>query len=663
MFSFSKGKMIKSFFSKYTTIKEQQKIRFLRRIALLMTIDGLFIIAAFLGAYLLRYSAGEWFGKISQSYTYIPEYLIIGWLMFGLTGMYRTLWRYASVEAVFVIGISALLAVIVPSMFIIAVYSVLPEWTVLVIQTMILLLLVGGSRFSLRIMHTLGSSGRGRSKKRVIIYGAGDGGELVCRDLQRNKDHDLQLIGFIDDDKSKHHSSIHAIPIFGGREIISKIVKEKAIDEIIIAMPSSTGKEIREILDYIKLNVDNAIPIRIVPGINELISSKGPLNQLRQVRVRDLLRRKPVELNREPVRNLINNKIVLISGAGGSIGAEICRQVCQFSPKKVVLFDISEASLYIILDELQSDYGDIEFIPIIGDICNRSFVEKIYFYCTPQIVFHAAAYKHVPLMEINPWSAINNNVLGTKVLCEVSAEYSVERFVMISTDKAVRPTSIMGATKRLCEMIVQSQNKVSKSIYCVVRFGNVMGSSGSVIPKFGRQIKAGGPITITDRRATRYFMLTSEAVQLVMQAATFNHPKSIYILDMGEPVRIVDLAHDMIKLSGLEPEKDIKIEFIGLRPGEKLHEELYHSGYGEKTPVEKIYVTEAPVTDPHNLMSSINTLTKNIYSLSKEDLFYSISQLVQDYHYTPHVKPDGLAAEKKRKKIDIEKKESNLKIA
>jgi len=613
---------------------KKRSIGFLHRIITLVIADGLAITFAYAGAFLLRYPIDSWRDLLSLAYPYIPgyilEFLIIGLAMFALTGMYRTLWRYASIDAVFVIGISTILAVFLPALVLLIIHSFIPNWSVFIIQWMLLFLIVSLGRFSLRLVHALNVRNY-NGRRRILIYGAGDAGEMICRDLQRNRAHNYALIGFLDDDETKHHKAIHKIPILGGKEQVVKIVSKQDIQEIIIAMPSLPGKETRKLLDFLKDNLNDRVLLKTVPGLNELMDGIVTLQQIRQFRIRDLLRRKPVELNTIPVDKLIRGKTVLVSGGGGSIGSEICRQAGLFSPDRLIILDISEVSLYSIMEELGNKFGDIKLVPIIGDICNREFIERVFNEYHPDIVFHAAAYKHVPLMEYNPWSAVVNNVYGTQVLCDVSAHNQVERFVMISTDKAVRPSSIMGATKRICEMIVQLQDHDPQSVFSVVRFGNVMGSSGSVIPKFGRQIKAGGPVTITDRNTTRYFMLTSEAVQLVMQAATLIQNNAIYILDMGDPIKIKDLAYDMIILSGLQPNVDIEIKYTGLRPGEKLHEELCHTGNGKLTNIDKITVTEAKIPKPNEFLMEVDSLIQNCYKLSRTELYLTLADIVPDY--------------------------------
>ncbi len=632
-----------------------------RRTVVLLIIDAMSITVAFYAGFLLRYPMSEWSKLIPEAYVFLPIFVPLGLLIFFLVGMYRTLWRYASVDAVFIIGFGTLSAIVAPALVLLFMHGLIFHWSVFVIQWMVLFLIISLGRFSIRVIRSMGAPRAGNGRKRILIYGAGDAGEMICRDLNRNRYHNFHLVGFIDDDKNKHNQSIHNLKILGGLDDVDKIVVQKHIDEIVVAMPSLPGDQVRELLTSLKTKIDSRVRLETVPGISELIDGVVTFQQVRQFRIRDLLRRAPVELDNMIVESMIRGKTLLISGAGGSIGSEICRQAAMFSPAKLIMFDISEASLYNINEEMNERFGDVQLVPVVGDICSNSIVNQVFETHDPDIVFHAAAYKHVPMMEKNPWSALRNNVLGTKTLAKISAEYKVEKFVMISTDKAVRPSSMMGATKRLCEMIVQAQPRDKESVFTMVRFGNVMGSSGSVIPKFDRQIKAGGPVTVTDRHVTRFFMLTSEAVQLVMQSSTLNQDNAIYILDMGDPVKIIDLAHDMIRLSGLEPNIDIKIEFTGLQKGEKLYEELYHSGTGDATAIEKIWVSPITTSLPMNFNDQVDSMLENCFRLTYEELYSQVQNLVPDFTGTNKYK--ARSSSRKGKPKQSRKTQSRLKSA
>jgi len=606
--------------------------QYLTRLFILLFADVVAITVSYLGAIALRYSDQPLMGLSPQLLTYLPLELGVGLAIFALMKMYRTLWRYASVDALFIIGYGTLAATVAPAAVILLWGRYAPHWPVFVIQWLVLFLLVGGGRFSIRLIRHLQTPGRSEDHPRVLIYGAGDAGEMIARDVLRARDQHYTIVGFIDDDSYKHGKSLHGLPILGGLKEVAEIVEAKRVDELVVAMPSIPGSQMRKILNYLRSQLKPRIQLKTVPGISELIKGTVTFGQVRQFDVRDLLRRNPVELDRNRVERLIKGRTVLVSGAGGSIGSEICRQVAVCQPGKLVAFDISEPNLYEICEQLGELFPDLELVPIVGDIAHRRLVKRVFNDHAPQIVFHAAAYKHVPMMQLNPWSAVFNNVTGTRVLLSASAEHDVERFVMISTDKAVRPTSVMGATKRLCEMMVQAQPHSLDSVYSVVRFGNVMGSSGSVIPKFEHQIRNGGPVTVTHRETTRYFMLTSESVQLVMQAATLNHPDATYILDMGEPIKIDDLARDMIQLYGYEPDKGIEVVYTGLRPGEKLHEELYHKGNGVRTEIDKIWLTDSPPFDTEGFTEELDELLESCYSLSRDKLIVFIRKLVPDFN-------------------------------
>jgi FlaA1/EpsC-like NDP-sugar epimerase len=428
---------------------------------------------------------------------------------------------------------------------------------------------IGGSRLGWRILRDYLVSQKNSQGKNALIIGAGDGGAMVARELLNNSSLNLTPVGFIDDNRYKQKMAVYDVPVLGRRQDIPNIAKEYQVEEIIIAIPSASGRTIREIMDICR---QTQARVRIFQGTNELLADKY---DFREIQMEDLLRREPVQLNLNKISGYIQNKTVLVSGAGGSIGSELCRQISRFSPQALVLVEYSENNLFQIELELKEVFSDLTIYPELVDIKDRERLQKVFKEYMPQVVFHAAAYKHVPMMEKHPQSALRNNVIGTKNLAELADQYEVETFIFISTDKAVQPTSIMGATKRIGEMIIQEMNGKSYTNFAAVRFGNVLGSSGSVIPIFEKQIQKGGPVTVTDAQMTRYFMTIPEAVQLVIQAGAMAQGGEIFVLDMGEPVKILDLAADLIRLHGLEPDKDIKIEITGIRPGEKLYEELF----------------------------------------------------------------------------------------
>ncbi|WP_342455756.1 polysaccharide biosynthesis protein [Caloramator sp. Dgby_cultured_2] len=462
----------------------------------------------------------------------------------------------------------------------------------------------------------------------MLIFGAGDAGAIVAKEMKKHPELGYIPVAFVDDDKSKKGKYIQGIPIVGDRNDLEDIVEEMAIDEILIAIPSADKEERAEI---IRLCSQTGCKLKTLPGIYELIGGKVTISQIRDVEIEDLLGREPVELNIDEIADYLKDKVVLVTGGGGSIGSELCRQIARFNPKKLLILDIYENGAYNLSMELKSQYKDLDQEVIIASIRERERLREIFKKYRPNVVFHAAAHKHVPLMEANPKEAIKNNILGTLNVVKCADEFGVEKFVLISTDKAVNPTNIMGATKRFAEMIIQAYDKVSKTEYVAVRFGNVLGSSGSVIPLFKEQIKKGGPVTVTHPEINRYFMTIPEAAQLVIQAGAMAEGGEIFVLDMGKPVKIVDLARQLIRLSGFEPDKDIKIEFTGLRPGEKLYEELLMNEEGlKKTKHKKIFIGKPGEFDVDKINSMIESL---IDALDDEDekIFKLMEEFVPTY--------------------------------
>lgn len=405
----------------------------------------------------------------------------------------------------------------------------------------------------------------------LLIVGAGKAGILVTKDIKHSRFKFMHPVAFIDDDASKQKLEVMGLPIVGNRNFIPEAVKQLDIAFIIIALPTAPHNDLMEIIEICK---STKAQIKLMPSMTEILDGKMAVNRIREVSVNDLLGRTPVEINTEEIRENLGSECILITGAGGSIGSELCRQLAAYRPKEMLLLGHGENSIYLIEQELRQLYPDQKIQPIIADIQDVSRIDSVFQNFRPTIVYHAAAHKHVPLMEMNPVEAVKNNVIGTRNVAEASAKYGAKRFILISSDKAVNPTSVMGATKRAAEMIINDQNSSSKTVFAAVRFGNVLGSRGSVIPLFKRQIESGGPVTVTHMDMVRYFMTIPEAVQLVIQASVLAQGGEVFVLDMGKPVRIYDLARDLIRLSGLEPDKDIPIVVTGIRPGEKLFEEL-----------------------------------------------------------------------------------------
>jgi len=493
-------------------------------------------------------------------------------------GLYRRIWVYASTHELRLITAAVTTASVLTSGVILLLLStglVFPGMprSALGIDWLLSLVLIGGSRFALRILSEQSAAPRNGKTRRALVIGAGDAGALVVRELQKSAQLNLTPVGFLDDDRVKQRQEIYGVPVIGLVSDIAEVLDSQHVDEVIFAIPSASGGVVRLINDACRLK---GIPSRTMPGIYELIGGKVSVSRLREVDITDLLRREPRRIHEEMIGNVLSGKRVLITGAGGSIGRELSRQIARWNPSELIILGHGENSIFETLLELKEDYSSLQLTPIIADVKDRNRLRSVFQYA--QVIFHAAAHKHVPLMQANVAEAILNNVIGTRNVVEAALENNVERLVLISTDKAVHPANVYGATKRLAEMIVLDAAHHTQRAYSVVRFGNVLGSRGSVIPIFRRQIANGGPVQVTHPDMERYFMTIPEAVHLVLQAAAMGHGGEAFLLDMGEQVRILDLAEDLIRLSGLEPGRDIEIEFTGIRPGEKLREELWEPG-------------------------------------------------------------------------------------
>ncbi len=564
--------------------------KFLKRQFFLVLADIFLINIAVFFALALRFDGQipEMFlDSFKQAIIYITVLKLIIFYFFGL---YRNLWQYASV--IELINITVAVTVSSLLMYSLRAFGIVLPRGIYIIDWVLAILLIGGVRFALRIVQDVIVDRAEGYLKKVLIIGAGEAGVMVAKEIDRNR-HKLlsKPAGYIDDDPKKKGKFIHNVPILGGREHIPQIIKEKGIDEIIIAIPSAPQKSIRQIVDVCK---DFQVKLKILPGVFELIDEKVSLKKMRDVDIEDLLRRESVKANLSEIVDYIKDEVVLVSGGGGSIGSELCRQILKYNPKKLVLFGHGENSVFNIHKELTKKFPNTEISPVIGSVQEKSRIEDAFSFHKPTLVFHAAAHKHVPLMEKNLKEAIRNNILGTRNLALVSHKHGSKHFVLISTDKAVNATSIMGATKRVAEMIIQAIARFSETKFCAVRFGNVLGSRGSVVLLFREQIADGGPVTITHPDMVRYFMTIPEAVQLVIQAGAMGKNGEIFVLNMGEPVKILDLANDLIKLSGYEPGKDIDIVYTGIRPGEKLYEEMLTAQEEISTTThEKIYIAKS----------------------------------------------------------------------
>lgn len=559
-------------------ISPKTRLRFRNRYALL--IDMLLIIVSVLGSYTLRLDFTPDFVRFYlQGALWLTGLaMLIKLPVYYFFGLYRRLWVYASVSelkliATAVTTASVLVSAATITLFWLGVLGAGFPRSVLAIDWLLSLLMVGGTRFALRVLsESSGPRGDGAGRRKVLVVGAGDAGALVVKELQKNPQLNLEPLGFLDDDPAKQKHQIYNIPVIGTLNDLAQVLDARPVDEIIIAIPSAPGKVVRLVADICRLK---GIPFRTMPGIYELLGGKVSVSRLREVEITDLLRREPVRIHEELIGKALKGKVVLVTGAGGSIGRELCRQIARWDPAGLVLLGHGENSIFEVLLELKEDYPALRLEPVIADVRDLVRLKAVFEQYAPQVVFHAAAHKHVPLMQINVAEAVANNVLGTHNVVETANANSVERLVLISTDKAVHAANVYGATKRLAEMIVLDGARRTGRAYSVVRFGNVLGSRGSVVPLFKRMIATGGPLMVTHPDMERYFMTIPEAVHLVLQAASMGLGGEAFLLNMGKQVRILDLAEDLVRLSGLEPGRDIEIVFTGIRPGEKLREELW----------------------------------------------------------------------------------------
>ena len=573
----------------------------------ILLIDIILTVVSVLGAFALRLELGAlFFFYLPSAYWMIGVAILTKIPIYYFFGLYRRLWGYASTKELRLIVFSVTSATVVVSVIMILlltfrVFTGFPR-AVLIIDWLLSILLIGGVRFAIRLISdnisTISSSTKSKTPKNTLIIGAGDAGALVVRELQKNPDLNLKPIGFLDDNPNKMKQQIHGVQVIGTLADIGKILEHRKVDEVVIAIPSSGGKVIRMIADVCRLK---GVSFRTMPGIYELIGGKVSINRLREVDITDLLRRQPSHMREELIGETLAGKRVMVTGAGGSIGRELCRQIIRWQPSHLIVLGHGENSIFETLLEIQESAPGLSVIPVIADVRDEQRILKIFAAQKPDVVFHAAAHKHVPLMEMNIDEAIDNNVRGTRNVVKACEINEVKRLVMISTDKAIRPANIMGAAKRFSEMMVLDAAHRTGYAYCVVRFGNVLGSRGSVVPLFKHQIATGGPVTITHPDMKRYFMTIPEAVYLVLQSAGMSTSGETFVLNMGQQVRILDLAEDLIRLSGLEPGKDIEIIFTGIRPGEKLSEDLWEDGNQfQPTQHPDIYQFD----DPSNLSGS-----------------------------------------------------------
>jgi FlaA1/EpsC-like NDP-sugar epimerase len=566
-----------------------------RNFFVILGVDALLIFLSLYVAHQLRFDFNIPPDHVRLFYWMIPLVLIVKLSCFYFFDLYRGMWRYTSLTDLF----NIIKAISFSNLLIIAIILFSPyrflgfPRSVFIIDWCLSILFISGFRLFIRFFYEFKTIEKSKSvdfkswltiiKKKssgstkLLIIGAGDCGEKIFREIRDNSKLKYNIVGFLDDDPAKQGMKIHGVPVLSYITDIQSAARRVKADEALIAIPSANSREMRSIVNLCE---QSGITFKTIPGMGELINGRVTVNEIRDVAYGDLLGRDIIELEEDRIGACLKGKRVLVTGAGGSIGSELCRQIGRFGPESILLFERAESPLYAIELRLKQRFKDVNVIPILADVQDRAQIEKAFVRHHPEIVFHAAAYKHVPMLELQPWKAIDNNVVGTQNIVDVSVKYNVARFVFVSTDKAVRPANVMGASKRLAEMMVQSQSGCdgSQTRFMIVRFGNVVGSVGSVVPLFKQQIENGGPVTVTHPEVTRFFMTIPEACQLILQAGAMGTGGEIFILDMGTPIKIDDMARDLIRLSGFEPDIDIKIEYIGLRPGEKLYEELITEG-------------------------------------------------------------------------------------
>lgn len=590
------------------------------------------LVAAHLTAFVLRFE-----GDIPAPYDrmvwqYLPAVLVIYWGGLWVFGVQRGLWRYVGLHDLGRIFWASLAS---SAMFFAVVHLVfgLAEYprSIIILTGLLSGFYIAGIRVAVRRVREWLQI-VAPTAKRVLIVGAGRAGELLVRDMLSDPSYNSRPIGFIDDDPVKRKMKIHGIPVVGTIDDIKPAADRLEAHEIIVALPSASTTTKQRIL---AASEGCTAPIKILPNMKQLLGDPVSLQQVRPMSLEDLLQREPIQTDRQELHPLLEGKTVLVTGAGGSIGSELCRQIAFYRPESLVLFERYENSLHALLLELRATFPAVGVLPIIGDVTNPNRVAEVFRQTGPDLVFHAAAHKHVPLMELNPKEAVRNNVLGTRIVAEAALAAGVDRVVLISTDKAVNPTSVMGVTKRIAEQVIQGFNHRGRTRYSVVRFGNVLGSNGSVVPLFAAQIRKGGPITVTDPEIKRFFMTIPEAVQLVLQASVIGQGGDVFVLDMGEQIRIVDLARNMIVLSGLVPGKDIEIVFTGVRPGEKLYEELFdESEQIESTAHEKINRAVSPLAQA-DLDRWLDLLEPNLLQWTEDELLLQLKQRIPSF--TPTV--------------------------
>ena len=612
---------------------QQKDYKLILRRLLLVIIDIISVIFAGFFALATRFEFAVWDipKEFWQSLVhYMPVFVVISLMMFFLFRLYSSLWEYAGLEEVFNIIWACVVAGVVQLGIVLITKGLLPR-SYYIISIVYQMIFISGTRFLYRYtrMRLQNRNFAWKNKKRIMLIGAGEAGNSLLMEMENSKYLNDKVCCVIDDDKEKLGRYIRGVKVVGNRYSIKQNVQKYKIDQIIIAMPSASKTDVSMILDICK---ETECELKTLPGMFQLINGEVNVSKLRPVSIEDLLGREEVRVNLDDIMDYVSDKVVMVTGGGGSIGSEICRQIAKYNPKRLVIFDIYENNAYEIQQELKRNFPELKLSTLIGSVRDENRLDSVFEKYRPQIVYHAAAHKHVPLMEKSPNEAVKNNVLGTFKLVQMADKWGVERFVQISTDKAVNPTNIMGASKRICEMIIQSFDRVSDTEFVAVRFGNVLGSNGSVIPLFKKQIENGGPVTVTHENMIRYFMTIPEAVSLVLQAGAYAEGGEIFVLDMGEPVRIMDLAKNMIRLSGLTLGRDIEIKITGLRPGEKLFEELLMDEEGMKaTPNKQIFIGRPIEVNEAELYRALEVMEQAAKN-ETNDMRMLVESIVPTYH-------------------------------
>lgn len=609
----------------------------INRIIALLIMDTMSIIIASFAALYIRFDFQ--FNAIPKEYMLkfehvLPFNIAFTLLFFVIWKLYKSVWRYASATEMLNIVFATCCASAAQLVFCHLSNQKMPR-SYYIIYLFLLFAMTCGIRFSYRILRIINMKRADITQKKngnnVMLIGGGAAANAIIKEAESSQFVSMNIKCIIDDNPGCHGKFLRGVPIVGGRDKIADAVGQYSIDEIIFAIPSANNKTRKEILDICK---ETGCKMRTLPGIYQLINGDVSVSKLKEVEIEDLLGRDPIQINTEEILNSVHNKVILVTGGGGSIGSELCRQIAAHHPKQLIILDIYENSVYEIQQELLRKYPELNQVVLIASVRNTARIEKIFETYRPDIVYHAAAHKHVPLMETSPNEAIKNNVFGTYKTAQAAAKYGVKKFVLISTDKAVNPTNIMGASKRICEMVIQMMNHTTDTNFVAVRFGNVLGSNGSVIPLFKQQIAAGGPVTVTDPNIIRYFMTIPEAVSLVLQAGAYARGGEIFVLNMGEPVKILDLATNLIKLSGYKPGEDIEIKFTGLRPGEKMYEELLMNEEGLKETANKMIFIGKPIEfDEDELRRQLDILEQEAVD-EEGNIREEVKKIVPTYHPT-----------------------------